>query len=43
MKGGFCELFFESTLIPDKIGCDTETITVLTSGNSSEIIQGMSL
>lgn len=43
MKGGFCKLFSESTLIPSKIQCDTEHVTDLTCGNSSEIIQGISL
>lgn len=43
MKGGFCELFSESTLIPNKIWCDTEHVAGLTCGNASEIIQGMSL
>lgn len=44
MKEGFCELFFENTLIPNKIQCDTEPVSFLTlSNNTSQIIQGMNL
>lgn len=43
MKGGFCEPFSESILIPNKIRYGTEHATGLTCGNSSEIIQGMNL
>lgn len=43
MKGGFCEPFSESILIPNKIRYGTEHASGLTCGNSSEITQGMNL
>lgn len=43
MKGGFCEPFSESMLIPNKIKYGTEHATGLTCGNFSEIIQWMNL